>query len=480
MSNDKSSTDSKDLVGYDKLLSIFADYRDKTPKGIGLVRKGKQIYLQFKYPGTKNRDQYACNCPFTLFGIERALETSKKVADKLKTVSSASEFKEWYDSEILKVNEVKNDLLTFEQAFEIHRDRYFSRTDKVGRKRDKSSDSNLRSYYNTYYRFFEQIDNKSILLNSKHILATINNQATSRVKWDCKNAFLNLLDTIKYKSMYEQVKETTEDIKRPKFDENSQQTITLDEWLKLRDSVLKDKGKACQQYRLERQSWCWVFSMQIVYGLRISEIWAISNLDKPFKLPKGNKVIPALNDPNNKTNEIWVNDETIYGHTVKTGNRLAIPLIPPTHPNLIEELDIKNPRLPKFNFQSNNFATKCNKYSVCSRRKLESWSFKYLDKKFSQTHANRHLGNANAIEAGIPTEIRAKSMGHSPEMNNRVYQRWSDDTLHSTMTNFQRMPLGMNVARELAQGLINDSSIDKKMAIEKLLTAIYQSEVILP
>ncbi|MFB2978063.1 hypothetical protein [Microseira sp. BLCC-F43] len=49
----------------------------------------------------------------------------------------------------------------------------------------------------------------------------------------------------------------------------------------------------------------WVFSIQMVYGLSIHEVFAILNLTKPFKTPDG-VTIPALNDPNNKTNLIII------------------------------------------------------------------------------------------------------------------------------------------------------------------------------
>jgi hypothetical protein len=91
-----------------------------------------------------------------------------------------------------------------------------------------------------------------------------------------------------------------------------------------------------------RQSWLWAFSMQVVYGLRIHEVFAVQNLDKPFTT-KDKKVIPALNDPNNIDNAIVVGEKTAIGTTTKTGYRLARPIIPPTHPDLIELLEIKRP-----------------------------------------------------------------------------------------------------------------------------------------
>lgn len=32
---------------------------------------------------------------------------------------------------------------------------------------------------------------------------------------------------------------------------------------------------------------------------------------------------------------------------------------------------------------------------------------------FTQTHADRHLGNLLGLQAGIPIEVKAQSMGHT-------------------------------------------------------------------
>jgi hypothetical protein len=86
-------------IGYETLLDEFNKARKKTPKGVALARKSSGIYLQFKTTN-KVRAQYACNCAFTLDGIDEAVKKARKVAEALKTIDSESEFWQWYDKEI--------------------------------------------------------------------------------------------------------------------------------------------------------------------------------------------------------------------------------------------------------------------------------------------------------------------------------------------------------------------------------------------
>ncbi|MEM7590577.1 MAG: hypothetical protein AAF383_03485 [Cyanobacteria bacterium P01_A01_bin.83] len=54
-------------VGYETLQKDFEVYRKQTPKGVTLVKGGKNIYLQFKTPN-KTRSKYKCNCTFSIDG----------------------------------------------------------------------------------------------------------------------------------------------------------------------------------------------------------------------------------------------------------------------------------------------------------------------------------------------------------------------------------------------------------------------------
>ena len=66
-----------------------------------------------------------------------ALRKANKVSEALKRIDSLTEFEQWYKSEILEANEIKNDLLTFGEAIKAVEDDFWDRPSKTKRKRDK-------------------------------------------------------------------------------------------------------------------------------------------------------------------------------------------------------------------------------------------------------------------------------------------------------------------------------------------------------
>jgi hypothetical protein len=115
--------------GYETLLSDFKRYNKQTPKGVTLVREGRNIYLQFKTTN-KPRSKYKCDCSFTLDGMVEALSKAHKVADKLKESSSETEFWQWYDSTIKQSVNLKDDQLTFQQAIALVYNDFWGRNDR--------------------------------------------------------------------------------------------------------------------------------------------------------------------------------------------------------------------------------------------------------------------------------------------------------------------------------------------------------------
>ena len=206
----------------------------------------------------------------------------------------------------------------------------------------------------------------------------------------------------------------------------------------------------------------WVFSMQLVYGFRVHEVFAIQNIDKPFKTKDG-VIIPALNEPINKQMIAVVGDKTLLDTTTKTGYRLCIPMLPPTHPDLMECLEIKSGNLPDVRTSSNNPKTISGLYSDRAQTILRRW-----DKGFTQTHALRHLANLNGQMAGMSQETRAKSLGHSTQMNEGTYKKRANtqttiDLLTQSTT--EAIPLGSAI------GVLKQLGSDVKNV--KLLAAIY-------
>jgi hypothetical protein len=135
-------------IGYETLLSDFKRYQKQTPRGVGMARKGQNIYLQFKTPNTA-RKQYACGCSFSLDGMVEALKKSNKVAEKLKTLDSEVEFWQWYDKEIKQESQLANDQLTFAEAIALVEDDFWNRLDRRKEKREKGNPSHEDSWYRT-------------------------------------------------------------------------------------------------------------------------------------------------------------------------------------------------------------------------------------------------------------------------------------------------------------------------------------------
>jgi len=130
------------IIGFERLLLIFGDAQKETPKGVGLKRNKKTILLQFELAG--QRTQRGCNCSFTLDGIADALKKARKVAEKLKTIYTTSEFDEWYEEAILERSKIEDDRITFKEAIELVENEFWngyrrSKREKVKRDRNNPS-----------------------------------------------------------------------------------------------------------------------------------------------------------------------------------------------------------------------------------------------------------------------------------------------------------------------------------------------------
>jgi hypothetical protein len=147
------SKDYNHEIGYETLLADFKRYNKQTPKGVTLVKKGRNIYLQFKTTN-KNRAQYACACSFTLDGMVEALSKAHKVAEKLKESSSETEFWQWYDSTIKESVSLKDDRLTFAEAISVVEIDFWNRPSRTKRIRDKNNSSDICSWNTTYGDFY--------------------------------------------------------------------------------------------------------------------------------------------------------------------------------------------------------------------------------------------------------------------------------------------------------------------------------------
>ncbi|MEH2266087.1 hypothetical protein [Nostoc sp.] len=454
----------KHLIGYERLLALFKDIQKQTPKGVGLKREvkasGTYILLQFKL-GDK-RTAKACNCDFTEIGIVKALEKANKVSDALAKFTSETEFLAWYDEQILEKNQVKNDLISFCEAIKLVQDNYWNSYTKKRQQRDKNNPSHQSCWYQVYYCFYKLLPTENSV-NLIDIMVVINSKKRGTKSYKlCICAMKKLCEVIGNNKLRDELSKI--DVTQTKFREDLQ-SISLDDYLRFRESVLDIPVKDKRYNPESRNRWLFVFSMQVIYGLRVNEVFAVQNIDKPFKTKDG-VTIPALNTPSNRDMVAVVGNETNLGTTTKTGYRLTVPLIPPTYPDLIERLDIKSGKLPNINPESGNPETIAKKHAKEAHTRLVQWA-KQIG--FTQTHALRHLANLNGMMAGIPLEKRAMSLGHSPTMNDTVYKkRQTTKTTLDLLTQSTNQAIPLQSAVAIAHKL---RCTDEKSI--KLLAAIY-------
>ena len=460
------SKDYTNEIGYESLLADFKRYQKQTPRGVGMTKKGQNIYLQFKTPNTA-RKPYACDCTFTLDGMVEALRKSKQIKEKLDSLTSEVEFWQWYDKEIKKESQLVDDRLTFGEAIERVSNSFWSRLSRTKRVRDKNNPSDQASWYRTYECFYKHLPSSEPLSISaiKQVIAM--QQSGTKNHGYVIFAMKKLAEVNKRHDLYDELK----DIEVIQTEFMDLQTIDLVDFLRWRDEALGITEELPPNGDLSvRKAWLWVFSVQIVYALRINEVFAIKNLFEPY-VTKDGEPIPALNDPSNTHNLIYIGEKTDIGTTVKTGSRLARPQIPPSHPNLMEELDIKHPLPPANKPKSNNPKSLRGFHCRVARRKLVQWNA-----PFTQTHADRHLGNINGIQAGIPQEVRAMSLGHTPAMNDSGYKkRIGTKTKIDLLLNSNSNAIDFVTALAEAKRLVAEDE-SKREFTAQLLSIIYQKD----
>jgi hypothetical protein len=321
-SEQKVSKDYNYEIGYETLQTEWKLQCKRTPRGVTLVKGGSNIYLQFKTPNT-SRSKYKCACTFSIDGMHEAVRKSHLVKTKLTSLTSEVEFWNWYKKEVEEESRLVDDQITFGEAIKKVEDDFWSRPSRTKRKRDKNNPSNISSWNRTYGCFYKLLPHeKNIDLSD--ILAVISKQKKGARNYKyVVSAMKKLAEINKRRDILESLQEI--DITQTEYTEL--QTIRLEEFLAWRDKTLGITASLHQNADLDtRRAWLWVFSIQVVYGLRISEVFAIKNLTEPYTTKDG-EPISALNDPNNTKNLIYIGNETNLGTTVKTGYRIARPLI---------------------------------------------------------------------------------------------------------------------------------------------------------
>ena len=454
-------------IGYETLQTEWKLQCKRTPRGVTLVKGGNNIYLQFKTPNT-TRSKYKCACVFSIDGMHEAVRKSHLVKAKLKSIKSETEFWEWYKKEIEEDSQLIDDRITFGEAIKKVENDFWNRPSRTKRKRDKNNASDLTSWHDTYGRFYKWLDpsDEINLSQINHVISKWN-KGTKTYK-GVVSAMKKLTEINRRKDIYEEL--STLDVSQTEF--KDMQNATLNEFLDWRNKTLGITQELDKRCHLNvRKAWMWVFSIQVVYGLRIHEVFAIANAFEPYKTKDG-VVIPALNNNENIDNIIVLQDKTLIDTTTKTGYRLARPIIPPKYPNLLEMLDIKNPKFPVNKPKNGSPKAISNFYNNRAWKRLQAW-----DAPTTETHAFRHLANVNGMQAGIPLEIRAQSMGHTPSMNDSTYKkRQSTQTTIDLLLNSNTNAIDFVTALAEAKKLVKERPTNKEIIV-KLLSIVYQKNI---
>ena len=298
--------------------------------------------------------------------------------------------------------------ITFAEAIAQVETDYWGAIDRKRRLRDRTSVSQQATYKSTYGRFYALLPAARVF-NTQDLLDTLaTKERGTKVYGDCLYAFKRLTQGVNHTPSIEALAQ----IKHTQVKFRELQNAELESFLMWMHQCRLSAG---ERYAERRDQWLWVFSMQLCYGFRIHEVFAIANLDKPFRTRDG-VTIPALRDTSNLKMIAVVGELTIGGTTTKTGYRLAAPMLPPSHPNLITELNIRDGSPPMLTITSTDPQVICEKYSHSAGMALRRWKA-----PITQTHALRHLANQNGRQAGISAEDRAANLGHSVAMNTATY-----------------------------------------------------------
>ncbi|GEM_PF-243683 len=434
-------------VDHELVRTYLKACQKSTSRGVRIVSSGNRLYLRFKTatkPATVNN---SCNESFTRDGCVNALAKALFVAHKLNECETESEFWLWYETQIKGAVSLENDITTIGNAIEVVKANYLNGYDKCGRDRsdERLKTNTLAGYHDAYGQYHKKL-NPELRLTGENIISELTRNWEQLIKSIsgnqtlCSKGFRHA-----YSSCCKLLRDTRLDKELSKVQshfgtirvvkKNKEQTIDLETFLDFRARVLGLNGyeltKAQWRNIDSRKSWFKAICINLIYGLRCSEFKAILNLYKPVTID--GETVPALSDPSNQWHEIvltdgfWITDTSGKNHwvTIKTGGRIARPMIHPDYPNLIELLGVKDPEvkmpecIPKADSPP---STVKEVYQTRLRQKLSRFIKQVGGQGFTQTHALRHLANYHGIISGLTVDQRSASLGHSTLMNDTTYK----------------------------------------------------------
>jgi integrase len=458
---------------------------DECPKGVTFhltkIESGKsytyRLKLQFINPTTEKRSSKSCGInSFNDESVIEALQKAHKVANALKSFTKASEFWEWYDKEILGKNEIKNDLITYHQIFQEIENRYFRGTNRnTERNRVKNVEqlggcSDLKTFncqYGAIFKKFPDWDKYPTWDEIKSVWFSMGTKTTGTDSGQGTKSFKDAKTAIK--AICELCPNSDELLKKVnKIDVtqtifSKRQSIALDDFLKWYHQAYDEIPSIKRDdWKLARESWLWVASMCVLYGLRPSEIASAQNLTKPVTID--GETVYALTDKKRNPEAIIVLGEfTYFGASVKTGHRAILP-IPLSY--LWDELNIRKPLLPIYNpCKDSKPETIAGGFDHQFSNRMESYNC-----PVTQKYAFRHLFNQLCEMCGIPVAIRSRLMGHSESANTGKYKKRRNlKTELAIITSANSHPMPYEIAISELQRLGFDVNLPEIKAILKVI-----------
>jgi len=458
---------------YDLLLDLKRTQK-QCPRGVRIkLENGKTLSLQFVNPDTGKRTTRGLSLPFTRRGLVDALDKAYLVSEALKRYTTSSEFWDWYSDNIAVKNSVlENDRLTYREIFKKVEDNYFNGKHRnTGRQRERdinkpggvSDWSSFNAQYGSYFKLFPNWDNYPTWDEMKELWFT--KEQGSKTFLTFKTVLLAIAElTPNNTKLIKQIKSVN--ATQTKYREK--QSISLDDFLNwYKNEMTSIEGLSLVSHKLTKQSWLWVASMCVLYGLRPSEVAAIQNLDKPYK-QDNITIYPITDRVNNPECTIVIGDFTYFGSSTKTGFRVINP-VPLKH--LWDELKIRNPLLPEYNPKPDSKPDSiASGFDGKFYKKIISYKC-----PITQKYAFRHLYNQLLEMCGVNTSVRSRLMGHSETTNQGTYKKRrnlkTELAIINSVNNNERLPLDLDIAKTRLStfGLdVNDETI------KRVLEVIYQ------
>jgi hypothetical protein len=137
--------------GFEDLLKFYQNTSKQLPKGISFKKDRKYLYLQFVHPGAEKRLPGKKDYGFSYEGLIKAKEDAFKIAQAIETITSVTNFWEWYEKEILGKTELVDDRITYREIFEKIEEKYWSGRNK-NTKRKRSKPGFLTSQKKTFIK----------------------------------------------------------------------------------------------------------------------------------------------------------------------------------------------------------------------------------------------------------------------------------------------------------------------------------------